>query len=148
MEKQMTNSSTREIINAALQDDPLTIRNTIETVIAEKIANALEEKKAVIAYNLIGMQEQKDKSQGKDGPTKHPDFGGKSAHSKPPYHTKNESVESEQIDYEEFKQFLSEQLEIELDDEDMEYLLEDMDDETMEEILTDYNAYLIEGKKN
>ena len=112
--------STRQIINAALNDEPLTIRNAIETVIGEKIAAALEEKKAVIAYNLIGVKEQVNK----------------------------EVNESEEIDFEDFKAFLSDQLQMELDNDDVEYLLEDMDNETLEEILEDYKIALNEGKKN
>lgn len=141
-------NSTRQIIDAALADNPLQIKNAIETVIGEKIASALEQKKVNVARGLMG--ETTDKSAGKDGPTHHPQFEGKSAHSKPPYHTKFSSGagKKEEVDFEDFKKFLSDELQMELDDDDIEFLLEDMDQETFDEVILDYNQKLNESKKN
>lgn len=130
--------STRQIIDSALQDNPLAIKSAIETVIGEKIAAALEAKKITVAQNLIGIGECSD-------------FGGKHAGGgKPAYHTKFSNGASkfnkEDIDMVEFKAFLSDELEMELDDEDVEFLLEDMDDETMAAVLLDYKT-LTEAKK-
>src|ERR1700677_3211423 len=109
-------NSTRQIIDAALVDNPIDIKSAIETVIGEKIAAALEEKKVSVARGLMG--ETVDKSATRDGPSKHPYFGGKGKHSKPPYHTKFSSgagKKTEGIDMEDFKAFLSDELEIDLD---------------------------------
>lgn len=148
-------SCTRNIIEASLGDDPLVIRNSIETVIRDKIAEALDARKNIIAKNLIGVDEQHsfygdkknpipDDKNDKDGSTKHPYYGGKSAHSKPPYQTsiskgkgKTEEIE---IDMDDFKAFLSDELQMDIDDGELEFLLEDIDDQTLEEIITDYQT--------
>lgn len=131
------NSSTRQIIDAAMTDSPLDIKNAIETVIGEKIASALEQKKVEVAKSIMGECS---------------DFGGKHADKgKPTYHTKFSSgagKKHEGLDMEAFKTFLSDELEVVLDNDDIEFLLEDMDQETFDEVMKDFAQFLTESKKN
>lgn len=143
--------SIRKIIEASLGDNPFEIKNAIETVIGEKIAEALQEKKIIIANNLVGIKECSDF--GGENTSTHPYFGGRKTKLKPPYKTAFSNgegggtrAESQEIDIDDFRQFLADELEMEIDNEDVEFLLEDMEEDVINELVNEYLT-LSESKK-
>lgn len=60
--------SVRNIITATMEDNAIEVQSAIHTAIGEKIKDALEAKRVIVAQNLVGMGEgfeQKPKSIGK-----------------------------------------------------------------------------------
>ncbi len=56
-EDETMNDSVRNIITAAIEDNSVEVQSSIHTAIGEKIKDALEAKRVVVAQNLVGIGE-------------------------------------------------------------------------------------------
>ena len=50
--------STRELVDALISGDSIAIENTFNTVMSDKVSNALDSYRVQVAQNMFGAQEE------------------------------------------------------------------------------------------
>lgn len=121
------NESITSIIRSAMENNPLETKNAIERAISEKVASGLEQRKIVIAKNLVSVDEgmkHKGKNKNVDEP---------SEVKKAPWDKKNEEV-----DIGDLITFMNEEYELDIqDEEELELILEGLSEDELTELLNE-----------
>lgn len=60
IKEETMNDSVRNIITSAMENNSIEVQSAIHTAIGEKIKDALEAKRVVVAQNLVGIGEAKE----------------------------------------------------------------------------------------
>lgn len=122
------NESIANIIAAAINNNPLEVRNAIDIAINEKVAAALEAHKITIAKGLVAVEGFKRKGSDKDV--------DEPALRKKGFGDVGKGSKKEDISREDLINFLNEEYEIDIqDEEELDLILEDFSEEEMDLIL-------------